>query len=285
METIKIEQITRPPSSNGHKMLHLSEWRELVLAQPATDDLVQDILPDCPSEYLLICGRSGIGKTNLALDLACCLASGKPWFSFKTKPCKVGYLVFEGAPKKLLARVDKLLQTYPDALQNLYFDREMPFKLSGPGIQRFQSLIEGLRVIFVDPIRYIVPGDYTKPDCASNFISTLKAICQKAGTVAVLIHHVKKPDNRVKIQPQDLQYEVKGATDYVDAASTLLLLERARQARKVDGRFGSNTDDRILHFCKVKDSPTEILPLNLRFNRTTLVYEPISQEYPDEDEF
>ena len=69
----------------------------------------------------------------------------------------------------------------------------------------------------------------------------------------------------------------------MDAAGTLLLLERARQARKLDGRFGSNLDDRTLHFCKVKDSPSELYPLYLRFNRNTLIFEPHSFEYNDED--
>jgi hypothetical protein len=273
------EKTLAKPSNNGHKMLSLAQWREAILTQPATDDLIQDLLPNSPSEYLLLCGRSGIGKTNLALHMAFSLATGKPWFSFKTKQCKVGYLVFEGAPKKLLARVDKLLLSYPDAQENLFFDREIPFKLAGAGIQKLEALIDGLRVVFIDPIRYIVPGDYTKPEYASSFISTIKAICQRTGTAAVLLHHVKKPDNRIKIQPEDLQYEVKGATDYVDAAGSLLLLERARQPRKDGGRFGSNTDDRTLYFCKVKDAPTEILPMNLQFNRDKLLYQPITEEY------
>jgi hypothetical protein len=275
-------ELVKPVSKNT--MVPLSEWRERVLEEPATDDLIQDILPNCSSEYLLLCGRSGIGKTNLALHMAFCLAAGKPWFGFKVKQCKVGYLVFEGAPKKLLLRVDKLLKSYPEGEGNFYFDRHLPFKLVGPGIQKLQELMEGLDVCFIDPIRYIIPGDYTKPEFASNFISSIKVICQKTGTILILLHHVKKPDIRLKVRPEDLQYEVKGATDYVDAAGTLLLLERARQARNSGGKFGSNSDDRTLYFCKVKDAPAELLPLNLQFNRDTLVYEPITLDYPDEED-
>jgi hypothetical protein len=275
-------ELAKPVSKNN--MAPLTEWRERVLAEPASDDLIQDILPNCSSEYLLLCGRSGIGKTNIALHMGFCLAAGKPWFSFKVKQCKVGYLIFEGSPKKLLLRVDKLLNSYPGAEKNFYFDRHLPFKLAGQGIQKLQGLMEGLNVCFIDPIRYIIPGDYTKPEFASNFISTIKAICQKTGTILILLHHVKKPDNRLKVRPEDLQYEVKGATDYVDAAGTLLLLERARQVRNSSGKFGSNSDDRTLYFCKVKDAPAELLPLNLQFNRDTLVYEPITMEYPDEED-
>ena len=273
---IQITEVTAPrPSGNGHrKMLPLSQWREYVMAQPPTDDLIHDVLPNSPSDYMIMCGCSGIGKTNLALDMAFCLATGHPWFSFKVKRCRVGYLGFEGAPKKLLVRLEKLEHTYGDAGDNLCFERTMPFKLAGPGVARFEALIEGLQVVFIDPIRYMVQGDYNKPEHASNFIGTVKAACQKMGTVPILLHHVKKPDPRLKVRPEDLQYEVKGPTEYVDAAGTLLLLERARQNRSKGGVFAGNADDRTLYFCKVKDAPADIAPMDLQFNRDTLLYQP-----------
>jgi len=241
-------------------------------------------LPNASTEYLLLCGRAGIGKTNLVLHLAFCLATGTPWFSHKTKTGKVGYLGFEGTQRKLLGRFEKLSKSFPDPGTNLLVDREFPFKLIGPGIDRFLNIIEGLDIVIVDPIRYIVPDDYTKPEAASAFVSTLKEVCLRTGTIPILIHHVRKPDRRLTVRPEDLAFEVKGATDYVDAAATVLLLERARQNRTKDGRFGSNTDDRVLHFCKVKDAPAELVPLKLQFNRDTLLYEPISDSSYDENE-
>ena len=266
-----------------HHMMSLSSWRQAVLADPPRNDLIEDVIPNSPSEYCIICGRAGIGKTNLALGMGFCLATGRPWFSHKTTKCKVGYLAFEGPKAKLLGRVEKLLISYPDAEPNLYIERSLPFKLVDKALDDFKFLIEGLDVVIIDPIREIVPGDYTKPEYASTFITALKTVCNEAHTVAILLHHIRKPDKRVAVRPEDLQFEVKGASDYVDAAGTLLLLERARQARKSDGRFGSNPDDRTLHFCKVKDSPGELYPLYLRFNRNTLIFEPHSFEYNDED--
>ncbi len=37
---------------------------------PPSDDIIKDLLPNSTSAYMLICGRSGIGKTNLVLYLA-----------------------------------------------------------------------------------------------------------------------------------------------------------------------------------------------------------------------
>lgn len=279
------EKSLKSARSNGHRMKSLSEWRTAILAEPTTDDLIQDLLPNSPADYLLLCGRSGIGKTNLALYMALCLCTGLPFFSFKTKQCKVGYLIFEGAPRKLSARIEKLESTFGDVADAFYFERSLSFKLTGKGINQLESLVQGLQVLFIDPIRYIVAGDYTKPEFASNFITALKRVSSDAGVVPVLLHHVKKPDPRLKIRPEDLQYEIKGATDYVDAAGTVLLLEKARQDRKDSGQFVPHSDDRTLHFLKVKDSPTEINALRLQFNRDLLIYQPAAtREYEDETE-
>uniref|UniRef100_A0A6M3XV90 Putative ATPase domain containing protein n=1 Tax=viral metagenome TaxID=1070528 RepID=A0A6M3XV90_9ZZZZ len=260
-------------------MLPLAQWKEMIQREPESNDIIKDILPSGSTEYLLICGRSGIGKTNLALYLAFCLATEQPFFSHKTKRTRVGYLAFEGQQRKLLARFDKLSKSFPDPSDFLLVERSLPFKLHNQGITKLTRIIEGLDVVIIDPLRYVVYEDYMKPEPASNFISALKECCAKTGTVAILLHHIRKPDKRIKVHPEDLQYEIKGATEYVDAAVTVLLLERTSQRRNKTGGYGSNPDDRILHFVKVKDAPAEFDPLNLRFNRDTLLFEPITERY------
>jgi len=264
-------------------MIPLAAWRQRITKEPESDDLIKDILPNASTEYMLVCGRSGIGKTNLVLYLGFCLATGKPFFSHKTMQCTVGYLGFEGTPRKLLHRFDKLQEYFGDPGDYFQVSRPLPFKLLKDTTDKFIAFSRNLEVIIIDPIRYIIPSDYTKPEAASAFISTLKECCQQTKTIPILVHHVRKPDRRLTVKPEDLAYEVKGATDYVDAAATVLLLERARQPRTKDGRFGCNVDDRSLHFCKVKDAPAELFPLALRFNRDTLIYEPMKYENDDND--
>lgn len=279
VEKIKFEVPGRSSAgNNGHKMQPLAQWRSEILSEPKTVDLIQDILPAASTEYMMIVGRSGLGKTNLVLDLAFCLATGKPWFSHKTQQSKVGYLAFEGPRQRLLDRFDKLQKTYGDPGEYLSVARISPFKLTGKGIDRYLALSEGLQVIIIDCLRYFVAGDYTKPESASAFIATLKQCSDRTKTVPILIHHVRKPDKRLVVRPEDLINEVKGASDYVEASGTVLVFERARQARTKDGRFGSVEDDRTLHFSKVKDSPDELTPLNLRFDRQTLIYKPLASE-------
>ena len=193
-----------PTESKEAAMLTLAAWRQKVIADPPTEDLIKDILPNACTEYMLVCGRAGIGKTNLVLYLAFCLATGTPFLSHKTKQCRTGYLGFEGTPRKLLARFDKLQDSFQDPGDFLLVERSLPFKLSRTDTDKFTRKIEGLEIIIIDPLRYIVCDDYTKPEAASTFISTLRECCAKTGTIPILVHHVRKPDRRLTVRPEDL---------------------------------------------------------------------------------
>ena len=74
---------------------------------------------------------------------------------------------------------------------------------------------------------------------------------------------------------EDLQFEVKGAAEYVEATTTVLLLERASQSRDGAGKFSQSAGDRILHFVKVKDAPTDTRQFTLQFDRVTLLFNPL----------
>jgi hypothetical protein len=277
----------KQPKKESTGMLTLAQFREQVHSLKSEDDLIQDILPNSPSDYLMICGRPGIGKTNEILHMGFCLATGTKWYSHPCKRCRVGYIAFEGAQTKLLGRLDKLCMTYPEAEIGDYFklNRVMPFKLTGDGIKDFERYASGLDVVILDPIKYCIAGDYTKSGDANAFLSILKELAVKLHVVPILIHHVRKPDKRVQVKPADLMFEVKGAGDYVEGANTVLLMERARQTRGTDGKFGSHSEDAVLHFCKVKDSPAEMLPLKLRLDRETLLFkQQIDTEEYDADE-
>ncbi|MFC1995012.1 AAA family ATPase [Chloroflexota bacterium] len=259
-------------------MRTLCQARKEILSRPVTHDLIQDILPDSSSAYMLICGRSGIGKTFLALNILCCLAAGEPFLGKETQQCKVGYLSMEGSEAKILNRFDTIKQSFPPSEDNIHWEHTTAITLLGPGVTRLEEIIAGLQVVIIDPLRPLVPGDYTSPKDANNFLKRLQIIQNETSTRLILIHHIRKPDKRVKVQPEDLMFEVKGAAEYVEAATTVLLLERATQPKDDYGKFLPNSDDRTLHFLKVKDAPTELTPVNLRFNRETLLFETLANQ-------
>jgi len=281
---------TGAPVKELSVMMTVSQFRNHVQskANGTNNDYIEDILPNSPADYALMVGRSGIGKTNEILHTLFCLASGKNWYGHSVKQCKVGYIAFEGAESKMLDRLEKLCLTYPEADigDNFRLTRIPAFKMIGDGVKEFDRLVEGLQVVALDPLKYIVAGDYTKPADANVFLTNLKEHAVKMNVLPILVHHIRKPDKRIKIRPEDLMYEVKGAGDYVESANTVLLMELAKQTRGANGKFGTQSaEDRILHFCKVKDSPAELFPLKLRLNRETLLFQQIiDKEYDDEND-
>lgn len=248
---------------------------------PPADDIIKDLLPNSTTAYMLICGRSGIGKTNLALYLAFCIATGREFFSLETMQKRVGYLSFEGGKSQIAKRFAKLKQTFGSAGDYLCWEHSLPIKLTPGGKEDLMRLITGIDVAIIDPLRPLVMGNWMKPADAGAFLTSLREVQNETGTVIVLVHHIRKPDRRATVLPEDLQFEIKGATEYVDGAATVLLLDRPRHSRDNTGRFSSNLDNRILYFTKVKDAPTEFQPLSLRFDRDTLLFKPLSDGYAE----
>lgn len=250
--------------------------------EPPADDIIKDLLPDSTTAYMLTCGRAGIGKTNLTLYLAFCIATGTPFFSLKTKQKTVGYISFEGGRNQIAKRLEKLKNAFDSPGDYLRWEHSLPIKLNPLGAEKLKELITDLDVAIIDPLRPLVAGDWMKPADAANFLTTLRQVQNDTGTVIVLVHHIRKPDRRARVYPEDLQFEIKGATEYVDGAATVLLLDRPRHSRDDSGRFSSNPDDRVLYFPKVKDAPTEFQPLKLRFFRDELLFKPVTDSYPEE---
>ena len=226
-------------------MKSVDEVIEDLKKEPPTDDIIKDLLPNSTTAYMLICGRSGIGKTNLVLYLAFCIATGRKFFSLETKQKVVGYLSFEGGQHQIAKRFDKLKQTFGSAGDYLRWEHSMPIKLTSHGKEDLKRLITGLELAIIDPLRPLVVGDWMKPADASAFLENLREVQNDTSTTVILVHHIRKPDRKLRVLPEDLQFEIKGATEYVDGAAT-------------------------------------VLPMKLRFSRDELVFKPLTDRYEDE---
>jgi len=237
-------------------------------------DLIEELLPDA-YEFMLLAGRTGIGKTNLALHLAYCLATGTPFFGLKCLKTTVGYIAFEGTIDKMVDRLKKIGGNFADPDDSFRFQLSPPFVLERK-LEQFSSWVSGCRVIILDPLRYLVAGDSCKPPDAIRFISLLKGKLVELKTTAIICHHIRKPNAASLMEPGDL-YEMKGATEYADAATSVLMVERTRQGHNPGGGFAHvNPDSITLYFAKHRDAVGELQPINLQLNREKLIFEQIS---------
>jgi len=124
------------------------------------------------------------------------------------------------------------------------------------------SYVEGSKVVIFDSLKHLVSGDYCKPEFAHAFLAALKQVSQTLQISTILCHHVRKSHPGIRVEPDDL-FQIKGAADYVETATTALLLEKMKRT----------TDHYVLHFLKARDALEELAPLELFFNRSTLRFE------------
>lgn len=250
----------------------VEKWIGHVRSQPKVPDLVEELI-SVQSGFVLLGGRTGIGKTNLVLQLAFSVATGAGFLGLHTRQADVGYLGFEGAPAKMADRLEKLGRSFSGWKGHLRFALRTPLKLEGNEAQ-FLAMFEGVGLVIFDPLKYLVTGDYIKPADAQRFVAGILRLADSLGAPILVSHHIRKPDMRGLFQPGDL-YELKGAGDYVEAATTVMLLERERQGHKPGGGFAPVSRDHAeLHFPKTRDAVADLEPIALRFDRERLLFVP-----------
>ena len=107
-------------------------------------------------------------------------------------------------------RLKKIAINFPDPGDNLRFHLSPPLILEKK-LAEFEALVAGCRVIILDPLRYLVGGNFCKPVVATAFLSLLKTELIKLEATVIICHHIKKPNQALLMEPGDL-YEMKGAT-------------------------------------------------------------------------
>ena len=229
------------------------EWARIVDGRPKLAHLIEDIQPDAPGEYSIIGGRTGIGKTNLQMQMALSLATGTPFLGKRCEPVEVAMLAFEGPEQNLRERYGKLRKQFPDDEGRFHFE----FLPAQSRYAMFETVKERLektpacRVAIIDSVKFIVDGDYLKSQFVVQFLEELKTHLAKIGMSAVIALPIAKPQNKgVLIDVEDV-YEVKGCTEWVDPAITTILMERRYRKHKEHVSIGF-PKTRIA----VKDVPT-----------------------------
>jgi len=226
---------------------------------------IHQILPREPGEYIIVCGRPGIGKTNLGIHMACCLATGTPFFGFWAESTKVGHIIMEGSKKNLKDRFIKILRQYPqEELQRNYFVERGEPKLLENNMEHYFEKFEGCRVVILDNLKHITGPKYLENAYADRFIKNVyQPFLKRLGAVGVLTHHLTKSNEQSLIAPDDVS-RLKGAGEYAEDANSIILLERSRQPHSKNGKFQRVDNNHLtLYFPKSRIAEDEIEPIQL----------------------
>ena len=255
-------------------LIPIDEWTKNVNQTPAPDEIIQDILFDTPEVSVLV-GRSGIGKTNLANQLAHSIANqnqnefiGQKILSHHA----VSYTGFEVDKHQFNIR-NANLEKYIPASPMLWVCNPAPFfKLNDKTKPDFEKTFN-FKVNIIDPVKYIVPGSVSDPTVVTDFLQMLEEVMRTNKSMAIVVLYFKKLDNRSPQEPDDL-WNIKGATEWGDICSTVLMMERTKQGHKIGGGFAPvNKDDVTLYFAKTRNAALLHDPINLHWNRQKCLFE------------
>lgn len=163
--------------------------------------LVSELVPE--DSFSVIYGPPGSTKSFLALDLACCVATGLPWKNQPVRQGKVMVCVGEGL-RGLKWRLESWMLAHPDAdpellEQNLQIIEDVPHLLEkADTAMLLNTAIEmheeeddaDLKLFVIDTLaRALVGGDENSAQDVGRAIDACEKVRKATGATALVVHH------------------------------------------------------------------------------------------------
>jgi len=237
--------------------------KELLEWTPPHQDYIIDRGILAPQTKLIIFGRFQTWKSMIAMHTGFCLATGRPWFGFKTKQSAVYSLQTEIPKPEFQKRIHKYClgnQTYPD---NIYLRTEHYIKLDEAygNDDISKELEESLpQVLIIDPLYKVMRGRLTDDYDARRLIDRLDLLIAKYKVAIILVHHDRKPivvDGAIQQSAMDMF----GSSIFIDWCDSSIRVNPL----KADGEV-------VLTFEKARNAEEELKPLQIKVNRNDLTF-------------
>lgn len=202
----------------------------------------------------LLAGPPKVGKSWLSFGLALHVASGGRAFGkIPVRPGPVLYLALEDTPRRLQARLGKLLNGDP-APSGLDVATDWPLMTAG-GDLALAAWLEAhpaARLVVVDvfaKVRGPVPMGMSAYDADYAAVGRIKRVADHYGIAVVLVHHVRKAGS------EDFLEAVSGTNGIAGAADATLVLRRPRgQAEGVLHVTGRDVEEAELALARDNDT-------------------------------
>jgi RecA-family ATPase len=197
----------------------------------------------------LLTGEGGIGKSTLALQLACCVASGRDFLGMPVAQGNVVYFSAEDGGRMISIRASKLASRLglsredQDRLWVMDASRvDDPFlttkRLLAGGssthqpsqrYQEIESVMETIkaRLLIIDTLAMVFSGDEYGREEPTRFMGQLNRIAQKFDCAALLLAHPSK-------QAMSTGDGYSGSTAFRDKARSLIYFHRPANEAPLD---------------------------------------------------
>ncbi len=162
---------------------------------------------------VILAGAPGSFKSFVALDWACCIATGKPWFSHIPERGSVVYMAGEGdtgLPKRVRAW-EKVHYHGDKAPMDVY---PLPAKLHTPESAETKAMVASIvrrqpDLVVIDTLNRYTPGmNENSAEDMGLFVAVASQIKDQTGACVVVIHHTTKDDGTERGS-----FALRGASD------------------------------------------------------------------------
>ena len=159
------------------------------------------------NQKMMLSGASKSGKSFMLIELALCLASGRPWIGYPCKECKVLYVNLEIAGSSFLKRVDDVSKAI--GLNQNEWNLNLKI-LNMRGVHTTLADMRGALIgmclseeaetgipfsaIILDPIYKISNGEENSAKDVGAFCAQLDVICRETNSAVIFSHHHSKGD-------------------------------------------------------------------------------------------
>ena len=171
-----------------------------LLALPPPTFLIERVLPE--GGFSVLYGASGTFKTFVALDMALCVATGRPWHGHAVQQGFVIYISAEGG-RGISRRVAAWLEGNGLTLADLGF--QIGFVLEAISIHDDSDVIQIIRdrieevdalpaLVVVDTLARCLQGDENAQEDMGRFIRGLDRLREACGATFLVVHHTSLGD-------------------------------------------------------------------------------------------
>jgi len=163
---------------------------------PLAEELIQGVLRK--GHKMLLAGPSKAGKSFLQIELAICIAEGKPWLGWNCAQGRVMYVNLELDEASCFHRfkdVYEALGFAPDNIKNIDIwnlrGKTVPMDKLAPMLIRRARKHDYVAVI-IDPIYKVLTGDENSASEMAKFCNQFDKICAEIQCATIYCHHHSK---------------------------------------------------------------------------------------------
>lgn len=179
----------------AHHELKFICLRELTSISTVEDQfLIEGFLWE--RDHIILMAKEKVGKSILAMQMACALSSGKPFLGEYNvfEPVEVIYISTEGKQHQLVERFKSMTGAVEAGMDRLHVLSTHSIALdTNDGCQFLEELIDrqGIkpRAIFLDPLYMSMEGDLSDNRASRAMARNIRKLAEKYNAAIILVHH------------------------------------------------------------------------------------------------